>query len=56
MPNLLQYVSNGNYYARIKVNGKLICESLRTVVVQGQAQAFAHGWFIQQVECWFLAH
>ncbi len=30
VPNLLQYISNGNYYARIKVNGKLIRESLRT--------------------------
>ena len=28
MPNLLQNVSNGNYYGRIKVGGKLIRESL----------------------------
>ncbi len=32
MPNLLQYVSSGNYYGRIKVHGKLIRESLRTSV------------------------
>lgn len=30
MPHLLQYASNGNYYARIKVNGKVIRESLKT--------------------------
>ena len=24
VPRLLQYVSNGNYYARIKANGKII--------------------------------
>lgn len=32
VPNLTQYVSNGNYYGRIKVAGKLIRESLRTKV------------------------
>ena len=32
VPNLLQYVSNGNYYGRIKVGGKLIRESLDTSV------------------------
>ena len=32
MPHLLQYASNGNYYARIKVNGKLIRQSLGTTV------------------------
>jgi integrase len=32
VPNLLQYVSNGNYYARIKVKGKVIRESLKTSV------------------------
>ena len=32
VPHLLQYVSNGNYYARIKVNGKIIRESLKTSV------------------------
>ena len=31
-PHLLQYVSNANYYARIKVNGKVIRESLKTTV------------------------
>jgi hypothetical protein len=30
VPNLLQYVSNGNYYGRIKMGGKLIRESLDT--------------------------
>ena len=32
MPNLLQYVSNSNYYGRIKVSGKTIRESLNTDV------------------------
>jgi hypothetical protein len=30
VPHLLQYVNNGNYYARIKVKGKLIRHSLKT--------------------------
>jgi integrase len=32
VPHLLQYVSNGNYYGRIKLNRKLIRESLETSV------------------------
>jgi integrase len=32
VPNLLQYVSNSNYYGRIKVGGKLIHQSLKTDV------------------------
>jgi len=32
VPNLLQYVSSGTYYGRIKVNGKTIRESLETDV------------------------
>jgi len=32
VPNLLQYVSNGNYYGRIKIDGKIIRESLQTRV------------------------
>ena len=32
VPHLLQYVSNGNYYGRIKTGGKLIRESLQTTV------------------------
>lgn len=32
VPHLLQYVSNGNYYGRIKLNGKTIRESLETTV------------------------
>jgi integrase len=32
VPCLLQYVSNGNYYGRIRVNGKLIRASLKTSV------------------------
>ena len=32
VPHLLQYVSNGNYYGRIKVGGKTIRESLKTEV------------------------
>jgi hypothetical protein len=31
-PHLLQYVSNGNYYGRIKVGGKIIRQSLETTV------------------------
>jgi integrase len=30
VPHLLQYISNDNYYARIKVKGKVIRESLKT--------------------------
>jgi hypothetical protein len=32
VPHLLQYVSNSNYYGRIKLNGKVIRESLETGV------------------------
>jgi integrase len=32
VPHLLQYVSNRNYYARVKVKGKVIRESLKTTV------------------------
>jgi integrase len=32
VPHLLQYVSNGNYYGRVKVGGKLIRGSLKTDV------------------------
>ncbi|HOP98633.1 MAG TPA: site-specific integrase [Verrucomicrobiota bacterium] len=32
VPNLLQYVSTGIYFARVKVNGKLIRRSLETTV------------------------
>jgi integrase len=30
VPHLLQYVSNGNYYGRIKVDGKILRQSLQT--------------------------
>lgn len=32
VPHLLQYVSNGTYYARVKMNGKIIRRSLETDV------------------------
>jgi len=32
VPNLLQYVSTGTYFARVKVNGKIFRESLETTV------------------------
>jgi hypothetical protein len=32
VPNLLQYVSTGTYYARVKVNGKTFRQSLKTDV------------------------
>lgn len=32
VPNLLQYIGNGNYYARVKVRGKIIRRSLDTDV------------------------
>jgi hypothetical protein len=32
VPRLLQYVSNGNYYGRIRANGKLIRVSLKISV------------------------
>jgi hypothetical protein len=31
VPHLLQYITNGNYYGRIKVGGKLIREDLHSV-------------------------
>ena len=37
MPHLLQYVSNENYYGRIKVGGKTIREGLATTLVHRQA-------------------
>ena len=42
VPHLLQYVSNGNYYARIKVKGKIIRESLKTAgcLDHGQVEAY----------------
>ena len=30
VPHLLQYVSNHSYYGRIKLNGKIIRDSLKT--------------------------
>jgi hypothetical protein len=42
VPNLLQYVSNDNYYARTKVNSKIIRESMKTAdgyLDNGQAAA-----------------
>ena len=53
VPHLLQYVSNGNYYGRIKVDGKVIRESLKTAVwttaklrltdsLKGQQEARGH--------------
>lgn len=32
VPNLIQYVSSGNYYGRVKTNGKVIRKSLETTV------------------------
>jgi hypothetical protein len=32
VPHLLQCVSNGKYYGRIKTGGKVICENLQTAV------------------------
>jgi hypothetical protein len=32
VPNLLQYVSNGNYYGRIRIGGKVIRGNLKTTV------------------------
>jgi len=34
VPNLLQYVSTGLYFARVKVNGKLIRRGLNTKVFE----------------------
>jgi hypothetical protein len=41
VPNLLQYVSSGTYYGRIKVNGKTIRESLETDVWSKAKQRLA---------------
>ena len=32
VPHLLQYVSSGNYYGKVKINGKMIRQSLQTTV------------------------
>jgi len=32
VPNLLQYVSTGTYFGRVKIEGKIFRESLETVV------------------------
>lgn len=53
VPHLLQYVGNANYYGRIKVDGKVIRESLQTTVwttaklrptdfLKGQQEARGH--------------
>jgi hypothetical protein len=34
VPHLLQYISSGTYFARIKIKGKFIRESLGTTVYQ----------------------
>ncbi|MEK7686168.1 MAG: hypothetical protein AAB466_12165 [Verrucomicrobiota bacterium] len=36
VPNLLQYVSTGTYYGRIKVKGKIIRQSCHAVFKTGQ--------------------
>jgi hypothetical protein len=41
VPHLLQYVSNGNYYGRIKMGGKLIRESLQGTNFGGDSFAAA---------------
>ena len=40
VPHLLQYVSNDNYYARIRANGKRIRESLETGALPKRQLAF----------------
>jgi hypothetical protein len=32
VPHLLQYISNGNYYGRIKIGGKIIRDGFETKV------------------------
>ena len=41
VPCLLQYVSNGNYYGRIRVSGKLIRVSLNEIVPQARKEWLA---------------
>jgi hypothetical protein len=55
VPCLLQYVSNGNYYARTRVNGKLIRESLRTDVWSTAKLRLADFQKKQQEGCWPLS-
>jgi len=35
VPNLLQYISSGVFFARIKINGKLIRQSCRVIFKPG---------------------
>ena len=41
----LQYVTNGRYYAGIKVNGKPICERSNPVGLRGASGLVAAIWF-----------
>jgi len=57
VPHLLQYVSNGNYYARIKANSKRIREKRgrnrlsRVRVFEGSNSGLAAFGFARHVAC-----
>ena len=43
VPHLLQYVSSGQYFGRIKINGKVIRQTLETDVWTGLAPIWRTG-------------
>ena len=49
VPNLLQYVSTGTYYARIKVEGKLIRRSLKANTFE-EAKLMLHDFLVSHSE------
>ena len=49
VPNLLQYVSTGLYFARVKVNGKLIRRGLNTKVFE-DAKLFLHDFLTRETK------
>lgn len=49
VPNLLQYVSTGLYFARVKVNGKLIRPGLNTKVFE-DARLLLHDFLTRETK------
>jgi len=49
VPNLLQYVSTGVYYGRVKVNGKILKKVLNTRVFE-DAKLLLHDWISTQTK------
>src|SRR5262250_2092805 len=49
VPNLLQYVSTGLYYARVKINGKLIRRGLDTKTFE-DAKLLLHDFLTKETQ------